>query len=112
MGSDAMLPEQFSDLEAFAQIWALPTANERCDRRLEATMEEMSSFYDAVLPRGDEIFDYLDQFDYPDLPESAVHLVWLLCALSVVSFSVDVFKQPRVPDAGEGTLPITVEPAL
>jgi hypothetical protein len=112
MGASALLPEQFSDLEAFAQIWALPTANERCDRRLIATMEEMTAFYEAVLPRGDEIFAYLDTFDYPDLPDTAEHLVWLLCALSVVSFSVDVFKQARVPDAGEGILPITLEPAL
>jgi hypothetical protein len=112
MEAEALLPEQFSDLEPFAQIWALPTANERCDQRLESTMEEMTSFYHAILPRGDEIFDYLDTFDYPDLPDTAVHLVWLLCALSVVSFSVDVFKQPRVPDAGEGILPITLEPAL
>jgi hypothetical protein len=110
MTSVRLLPEQFADLEPFAQTWVLPTANERCQRRLESSMEEMQAFYKATLPRGDEMFDYLDQFDFEDLPEPAVHLMWLLCSLSAVSFSVDVFKQPGVPDSAGATLPIVLEP--
>jgi hypothetical protein len=111
MTTDALLPEQFAALEGFARIWVLPTANERCERRSESSLEDMQAFYDAVLPRGDEIFEYLDQFDFEELPEPATHLLWLLCSLSVVSFAVDVFKQPMVPDAGEATLPFVLEPS-
>jgi hypothetical protein len=108
--TDALLPEQFADLERFAQVWVLPTASERYDRRLQSTMPEMEEFYNAVLPRGDEIFEYIDQYDFNDLPEPAVHLLWLLCSLSAVSFAVDVFKQPWIPDSAGATLPIVLEP--
>jgi hypothetical protein len=111
MTAESLLPAPFADLEPFAKTWVLPTANERCQRRMDSSMAEMQAFYDAVLPRGDEIFDYLDQFDFTDLPETAVHLLWLLCSLSVVSFAVDVFKQPLVPDAGEAVLPFVLEPS-
>jgi len=110
MTTEALLPTQFADLEPFAQIWVLPTANERCQRRLDGSMAEMQAFYEATLPRGDEIFTYLDQFDYEEMPETAVHLLWLLCSLSAVSFSVDVFKQPGVPDSAGAVLPIIIEP--
>jgi hypothetical protein len=111
MTTETLLPEQFADLEPFAQIWVFPTADERYQRRLDGTMDEMKEFYDAALPRGDEIFEYIDQFDFDDLPEPAVNLLWLLCALSVVSFAVDVFKQPRIPDSGDAMLPLILEPS-
>jgi hypothetical protein len=107
----ALLPEQFADLEPFARDWVRPTINERYQRRLDSTMEEMQAFYDAVLPRGDEIFAYLDQFDYDDLPEPAVNLLWLLCSLSSASFAVDVFKQPEVIDSAGAFLPVVLEPS-
>lgn len=110
MTAKALLPEEFADLEPFAQVWVLPTASQRCQRRLESSMAEMQEFYDAILPRGEEIFTYLDHFDYEELPETAVNLLWLLCSLSAVSFAVDIFKQPEVPDSGGAVLPIVLEP--
>jgi hypothetical protein len=110
MAPESLLPEQFADLEPFARVWVLPTGNERCQRRMESSIGEMEAFYDAVVARGDEIFAYLDQFPLDDMPEEALHLLWLMCSLSVVSFAVDVFKQPWVPDSGDAVLPIVVEP--
>jgi hypothetical protein len=60
--SARQLPESFSDLEQFAARWALPTENERHARRQASTMAELRSFYDAVLPRIDAIFAYLNDF--------------------------------------------------
>jgi hypothetical protein len=106
----SLLPEEFADLEPFARVWVLPTANERYRRRLQSSMEDMRAFYDAMLPRGDAAFEYIDRFDFEDLPEKAVNLMWLLCSLSAVSFAVDVFKQPAVIDAAGADLAIVLEP--
>jgi hypothetical protein len=106
----ALLPPEFADFEPFARDWALPTATERYDRRLAGTMAEMQAFYDVVVPRTEEAIQYLDQFDLYDMPDTALHLMWLLGAVSVVSFAVDIFHQPKIPDSGVGYIPITVEP--
>jgi hypothetical protein len=111
MTSETLLPEEFADLEPFAQRWALPTATERYQRRVDSTMPELQAFYDAMVPRGDQAFAYLDQFPLDDMPDQALHLLWLLLSLSAVSFAVDCFKQVRVPDSGDVTnMPWTVEP--
>ena len=54
--------------------------------------------------------EYLDQFDLKELPESALRLLWLLYSLTVVSFAVDIFKQPKVPDSGAAYIEIVREP--
>jgi hypothetical protein len=104
------LPDEFADLESYAQDWVLPTTEERYQRRLQSTMGEMQAFYDAVLARGDAIFAHLDQFDYPDLPQRETNLLWLLCSLSAVGFAIDVFRQPEVLDSAGASLPVVVEP--
>jgi hypothetical protein len=104
------LPEEFADLEPFAATWALPGLNERHAQRLASTMPELQAFYDVTVPRIEPAIEYLDQFPVDDLPEDAKHLFWLLCSVSLISFAVDVFKQPKVPDSGDGTLPALVEP--
>lgn len=110
MTTDALLPAEFADLEPFAREWVLPTSNERNQHRLESTMADMQVFYNAAVGRANDAMEYLDQFPIDDLPEQALHLFWLMCSLSTVSFAVDVFRQPKVPDSGDGILPFTVEP--
>ena len=44
--------------------------------------------------------DYGDQFDIHDLPEDVRKLVHLMQSLIMVSFPVEVWKQPRVPRLG------------
>ncbi len=108
--AERLLPEEFADLEPFAAKWALPRAEERYQERLHSTMEEMEAFYDATVPRGQAAMEYLDQFDLEEMPDDALRLLWLLCSLSVVSFAVDIFKQPKVPDSGSAYLSWVVEP--
>lgn len=105
-----LLPDVFADLEPFAAEWSLPTFNERYERRLASTMPEMQAFYDVAVPRIEPAIVYLDQFQMQDLPEDALRLFWLLCSVSVISFAVDVFKQPRIPDSGGGNIPMVIEP--
>jgi hypothetical protein len=104
------LPPEFADLEPFAETWSLPTERDRYDRRLASTMDQLQQFYDAMYPRAKAVLHYLDQLPLDDLPDDAVHLLRMCYALSTISFAVDCFKQPRIPDSGSAYLDIVHEP--
>jgi hypothetical protein len=105
------LPPDFADLEPFAD-WAIPTERARYDKRLASTMNELQTFYDAALPRLADAMSYLEQYDVDELPEDAKRLLWLFCSLVTVSFPVEVWRQPRVPDSGSSTFDAILEPAV
>lgn len=105
-----LLPDEFADLEPFAADWVLRTERERYARRLSSSMEQMQAFYDAAFPRTKAALKYLDQFELDDLPEQARNLLFLLYSLVMVSFPVEVWKQPHVPDAGAAYLDLVDEP--
>ncbi|MBV9411346.1 MAG: hypothetical protein JO148_07105 [Acidimicrobiia bacterium] len=108
----AALPSEYVDLEPFA-AWAIPTERARYDKRLASTMDELQAFYDAALPKLDGAMSYLAQFDDLDaMPEDAKRLLWLFCSLVTVSFPVEVWRQPKVPDSGSTVLDAVAEPAV
>jgi hypothetical protein len=97
------LPAEFSDLAPFAG-WALPNERTRYAKRIDSTMDELQAFYDALFPRLEAAMTYLDRFPLDDLPDDAKHLLWMCCALVTVSFPVEVWRQPRVPDSGASSI--------
>jgi hypothetical protein len=105
------LPDPFADLERFID-WSLATEHERYAKRLSSTMDELQAFYDAAFPRLEEATTYLEQFDLDALPDHATRLLWLYYSLVNVSFPVEVWRQPRVPDSGAASLEMVVEPAV
>lgn len=105
------LPPEFADLEPFA-AWVLPTEAERFGKRLASSMDELQAFYDAAFPRLEAALDHLDQYEYPALPDDAKNLLWLCYSLVNVSFPVEVWRQPRVPDSGAASVDVVVEPAV
>ena len=126
----ASFPSDFADLEPFAG-WALPTEKARYAKRLSSTMDELQGFYDAAFPRMEAAATYLEQFDMDALPDDAERLLapngiqgvlelhhhaerllWLYCSLVTVSFPVEVWRQPRVPDSGSCSLDAVAEPAV
>jgi len=107
----SVLPEQFADLEPFAG-WALHGERARYAKRIDSTMDELQAFYDAAFPRMDAALEYLDQFTLDELPTDAAHLLWLYCALITVSFPVEAWRQPRVPDSGASSIDEVVTPAI
>ena len=106
----ALLPSEFADLEPYAATWSLATEHERYTARLSSSMEDMQAFYDAVFPRADAARTYLDQFPLAELPDDALHLLHLLYSLISVSFAVECWKQPHVPDSGAAYLDLVLEP--
>jgi hypothetical protein len=107
----AILPAEFADLEPFA-AWSLKSEAERYAKRLGTTMDEMQAFYDAALPRLEAAMAYLDGLDLDALPDDATRLLWLCYSLVNVSFPVEVWGQPRVPDSGAAMMDQVLEPAV
>ncbi|EKF25595.1 hypothetical protein C731_0297 [Mycolicibacterium hassiacum DSM 44199] len=103
------LPPEFADLERFSD-WCLATERERYAKRLSSTMAEMQEFYDAITPRAEEAIAYCDKFSLDDLPEDVLNLMRLLYSMITVSFPVECWKQPRVPDTGATALDCLSEP--
>jgi hypothetical protein len=108
----SVLPEEFADIEGIAAPWALARYDDRYAKRLASTMEEMQTFYDAVFPRAEAMITYCDRYDMENPPEEAKALLNVLYSLIAVSFAVEVWKQPRVPDTGATGFQAHIEPAV
>jgi hypothetical protein len=108
--SHSMLPGQFSALEPYAAKWCLPTERQRFAQRMASTMNEMQAFYDAFFPRAEEAIVYCEKFPLDDMPEDAQRLLQLLYSLVMVSFPVEAWRQPHVPDSGAAYLDLVFEP--
>jgi hypothetical protein len=104
-----MLPPEFVDLERFSG-WCLPSEPQRYQKRLTSSMQEMQAFYDAITPRAEEAMTYCDKFSLDDMPDDVLNLMHLLYSMIMVSFPVECWKQPRVPDSGASTLDCVAEP--
>ena len=107
-----LLPEGFEDLEPYVADWAKPTRAERYETRLSKTIDELVEFYDAIAPRAEEAIDYLDRFALDELPADATRLMQLLYSMILVSYAVNIFKQPRIPDSGAAFFDMVAEPAV
>jgi hypothetical protein len=105
------LPADFADLEPYAD-WALPTEPERYDKRLASTMDELQAFYDAAFARLDDATAYLEGVTVDGLTEEGRNLLWLFSALVTVSFPVEVWRQPKVPDSGASSIDCVFQPAV
>jgi hypothetical protein len=107
--TSAKLPQEFADLEVFSD-WCLGSEPERYEKRLASSMFDMQAFYDAITARAEEALTYCDKFSLDDLPEDVLNLLYLLYSMIMVSFPVECWKQPRVPDSGASTLDCDLEP--
>tara|TARA_A100001037_G_scaffold285184_2_gene292275 strand:+ start:1448 stop:1771 length:324 start_codon:yes stop_codon:yes gene_type:complete len=89
------LPEQFADLAPLAD-WSLPTMAERSARRSASSMEDLQGFYDAMLPRLEEILAYLSGLPTSDQNPENQNLLDLTKSLAEVSPAVELFFEPTV----------------
>ena len=83
---------------------------ERFAQRMASSMDEMQAFYDAFFPRAEEAIAYCDKFPLDDMPDDAERLLQLLYSLVMVSFPVEAWRQPHVPDSGAAYLDLLIEP--
>ena len=108
--TEPLLPREFSHLEPFVADWCLDSEPARYAKRLSSTMDEIQEFYDAIMPRAEEAIRYLEKFPLDDLPEDAWRLLKLLYSLIVMSFAVEIWKQPYIPDTGTAQFELKIEP--
>ncbi len=104
-------PDEFAELEPFAD-WATHGETNRYEKRIASTMEELQTFYDAATKRIEDVMAYLEKHDVDDLSEQGQRLLWLYCALITVSFPIEAWRQPRVPDSGAAQIDAIEEPAI
>ncbi len=86
--SEGGLPKRFADLEPFME-WSLPTEAQRIAMRLDRSDEELRSFYNAMLPKLDDIARYLNQFPLDRMPDDAERLLDLARSFMEVAQSVE-----------------------
>jgi hypothetical protein len=106
----SLLPSSFSDLEPFATSWCLKSEPERWEQRHASGIEELRKLYDAVFPRVEAIYAYVDRFPLDNLPSEAQNLLYLMFSFVMVSFPVEVWDDPRIPDVDEVTLDRVASP--
>jgi len=111
MATGNKLPTEFADLQPYLD-WDLATESERYAKRLASTMTEMQGFYDVAFPRMNDMIAYCDQYPLDDLPEDAKTLMHIMQSLIMVSFPIEAWKQPRVPDSGAAWLENIREPVI
>lgn len=110
--STAVLPEAFAELEPFVADWAKPTRAERYAARLSKPFPELTEFYDAVAPHAEAAIEHLDQGDLGSLDPADTRLLQLLYSFILVSYAVNIFDQPKIPDSGSAFFDCVVEPAV
>ena len=106
-----VFPPEFSALEPFAD-WAIPTEKARYAKRIASTMDELDTFYNAAFPLLQSGTEYLQRVSMDGISDEDKHLLWLFCALVTVAFSVEAWRQPKVPDTGPASIDSVLEPAV
>ena len=94
------LPEAFADLQPFVEEWALTNERERFLKLHAVTIDQLRAFYDAVLPRLEDVLKYLDAFRISELPEDERTLYDLAMTFAETAHPIDLkWKATDFPDA-------------
>ena len=108
--SAALLPAEFAAFEPWAAAWCLASEPERWAQRLRTPMTELRRFYDAFFPHAEDAIAYCERFPLDDMPADATRLLQLLHSLLMVSYAVEVWKQPEVINSGSARIDRVREP--
>ena len=99
MMAEALLPEGFENLAPFVD-WALEPERARTAKKVEVSMEELRTFYDAMMPRLEEIIAYLDGLAGGDeRPAPAQRLYLMSLSLVEITNLVEIYKRREVIEA-------------
>ncbi len=96
--TEPLLPESFEDLAPFMD-WALEPERARTEKKAGSSMEEIRAFYDATMPRLNDILRYLEDYFGKDLPAPAHRLYLMSLSLVEVSTLVELYKRRESVDA-------------
>lgn len=92
------LPDGFESLLQFSQNWGnIQTQKDRYLKRQSSTIEELREFHSTASPLLGKVFDYLDSFEYGDLPPKEARLFRIMLGLIEAAQAVEIFGTPSVP---------------
>lgn len=109
----APMPAGFEDLSRFAE-WALPTTAQRVTKRQGSTPEQLRDFYAGIMPRMEQVLEYLNTFPLEDIPEGSMPLFHIALSLAEVGPYVEWFDgrtTSRMARNSDATLRLVDEPA-
>jgi triphosphoribosyl-dephospho-CoA synthetase len=95
------LPAGFEALQPFVARWALATEAERYRERVNSSMEDLKTFYDAVLPLAEPAIQLLNQYpvNTKDLPAEVRNLYLMMMSAMEVSRPIEIWRRPDVHSA-------------
>ena len=106
--AESPLPEEFADLAPWLD-WALEPERARTEKRQASSMAEIRAFYDAVLPRLEEMIRHLEDFRDGDMPAPQRRLYLISLSLVEIANLVELYKRREAVEACD---PLRYEPLL
>jgi len=91
------LPDGYANLERFVPAWALDDAAQRANARAGSTIDEMRTFYSAMVPIAADAAESLRGTPIDQLDDQRTDLLKLLLSLVEVAVGVECFNGPKVP---------------
>jgi hypothetical protein len=89
------LPAGFEDLEPFAAQWAIRSDDARARARYGRPAAELAPFYDAIMPRMQQIIEYLNGKDLRALDTPHLRLLYLAMAFMEVAMPIERLARPN-----------------
>ncbi|MCY3750340.1 MAG: hypothetical protein F4147_10510 [Gammaproteobacteria bacterium] len=86
----------FSDLQEFMDEWGYADAHQRLNKRSNAELSSVKRFYDAVVPRLEEIIEFLNRFPVDEIPEEYQRLAYMALAACEVDDPVNVWNSSEL----------------
>jgi hypothetical protein len=95
MMGDFSLPPGFEDLLPLAD-WSLPRMDDRRDRRVGASMQDIDAFYNAMLPRMEAVLDHLANTPLVGMSEQSEALMNMALSMAEIAPAVEQFGEPTI----------------
>ena len=93
------LPANFEVLTPFVSKWVRNTENERREERHASSYEEITLFYNTMLPMMKDVLTLLQKFKLDDMTPQVHQLFLLALAFAEISDCVEQFSSVAVPDS-------------
>ena len=98
MMNEPLLPDAFEELAPFAD-WALETERARTEKKVVASMDEIRAFYDAMIPRIENVLAFLEDHFGGDMPTEAHRLHLMSLSLIEIAIIVEFYKRREAVQA-------------
>lgn len=91
------LPQGFEDLESLASQWTHSTEEQRNAYRRTCDMAQLENYYKQLLPRMEDIMEFLSKSPAEELAGDVERLAQLAFMFIEVASSVEFYREPDVP---------------